>query len=353
MEIPLFFTFDRRDIGVSCLRDIPASSRDKDWKKKFFYIDAGVIPGGMHWREMGAKDKFKDDGPPADAYIENALFKRLSQRPSECQLIPEGALVKAGMSLPWRNSWLYPAFQRVDGGEWSLFDFFNPPRNAALRSADRVVGEQEPNVLKIHIEQFLPPAVPAGSTAQVSNPPPSGGVSVEETRKPSRIRISGKNIATAGMTASPVTASVSTTPEDVAVTSAPALVSLRPAPKRRRIMPPLSTFQATKAAQALHVGSLAEAQVESGSSMPLTSGEIVPSAAGGQSVTLADLISQASAFTTGSSMPPPLFTTSIVMTPSSVTTPLFSSSTPVSIFDSPISDFLVSGKDMPVTSAGG
>ncbi|MFS7903721.1 hypothetical protein Hanom_Chr01g00027351 [Helianthus anomalus] len=41
-----FFTFDRQDIDVSCLRDIPASSRDKDWKKKFFYIDTSVIPGG-------------------------------------------------------------------------------------------------------------------------------------------------------------------------------------------------------------------------------------------------------------------------------------------------------------------
>ncbi|MFS8021914.1 hypothetical protein Hanom_Chr16g01433111 [Helianthus anomalus] len=63
MEIPLF-SFDRRDICVSCLRDIPASSKDKDWKKKFFYIDAAVITQEMHWREMGAKDKFKDDGPP-------------------------------------------------------------------------------------------------------------------------------------------------------------------------------------------------------------------------------------------------------------------------------------------------
>ncbi|MFS7943743.1 hypothetical protein Hanom_Chr06g00503811 [Helianthus anomalus] len=45
-------------------------------------------------------------------------------------------------------------------------------------------------------------------------------------------------------------------------------------------------------------------------------------------------------------MPPPLFTTSVVMTPIPVTTPLFSSSTPVSIFYSPIGDFHASGKDM-------
>ncbi|MFS7918115.1 hypothetical protein Hanom_Chr03g00197071 [Helianthus anomalus] len=129
-----FLNFDRRDIGVSCLRDIPASSRDKEWKKKFFYIDASVIPRETHWREMGPKDKFKDE---------------------ESMVIQEGDLVMAGMSLLWRNSRLYPAFQRLDEGKWSLFDFVHPPRNAALISADRVIGEQEPKVLRIHLEQFL------------------------------------------------------------------------------------------------------------------------------------------------------------------------------------------------------
>ncbi|KAJ0549843.1 hypothetical protein HanHA300_Chr07g0238601 [Helianthus annuus] len=52
-------------------------------------------------------------------------------------------------------------------------------------------------------------------------------------------------------------------------------------------------------------------------------------------------------------MPPPLFTTSVVMTPSPITTPLFSNSTPAFIFDSPIGDFPMSGKEMPTTSAGG
>ncbi|MFS8034113.1 hypothetical protein Hanom_Chr17g01577401 [Helianthus anomalus] len=263
-----------------------------------------------------SKEKFKDDGPPADAYFENALFKRLSQRLSECQVIPEGALVKARMSLLWRNSRLYPAFQRFDNGEWTLFDFIDPPRHAALRFADRVVGEQEADV----------------------------GVSLEETKKPSRIRVTVKKVDTAGTTASPVATSVSTTSGDVVATSAPAMVSLRPVPKSRKIMPSFSTFQAD---------SLAEAQVESGSSIPLTYGEIVSSAASGQSVPLADLISQASAVLIGSSMPLPLFTTSVIMTPNPVTMPLFSSSILVSIFDSPIGDFPVFGKEMPTTFARG
>ncbi|MFS7929955.1 hypothetical protein Hanom_Chr04g00338471 [Helianthus anomalus] len=101
---------------------------------EFVCIALGHIPEIMvfrlfscWFREIGDKEKFKDEGPPADAYFENALFKRLNQRPSECQVIPEGALVLDGMSLLWRDSRLYPTFQRVDNGEWSLFDFIDPP----------------------------------------------------------------------------------------------------------------------------------------------------------------------------------------------------------------------------------
>ncbi|MFS7922276.1 hypothetical protein Hanom_Chr03g00247201 [Helianthus anomalus] len=199
------FTFDRRDIDVSCLRDIPASSRDKVPEKKLFYIDAGVIPREMQWREMGPKDKVKDDCPPKDAYVENTLFKRPCQCPSECIVIPEGALVMAGMSLLRRDIKLYPSFQRDDEGvclefillivyaltcvnltgKGSLFDFVDPPRNAALMVADCVIGEQEPNVLKVHLDQFLLPAVLADPSAYISQPPPNGGsnASVAETKK--------------------------------------------------------------------------------------------------------------------------------------------------------------------------
>ncbi|MFS7961149.1 hypothetical protein Hanom_Chr08g00711411 [Helianthus anomalus] len=342
-------------IGVSCLRDIPASSRDKDWMKKFFYIDASVIHEEMHWREMGANEKFKDDGPPADAYVENALFKRLSKRPSECTVIPEGALVMAGMSL-LRNSRLYPAFQRLDEGEWSLFDFFDPLRNTAFMSMDRAIGEQEPDVLRIRLKQFLLPAVPADPNAYVSQPHPSGGrsVCIAETKKPSRIKITGRKVITAGATTSPVAVSISAALEGATVTSAPtSLVSPKHAPKRRRMMPPLTAFQAIKGAHALPAGSFSETQVGGGSSMPLSSGEIVSSAAGGQSLPLADLISRASVVAVSSSLPSPLFTSAVVATPSSVTTLLFSSSSPVSLFHSPVGICSASEKEMPTTSVAG
>ncbi|MFS7904854.1 hypothetical protein Hanom_Chr01g00040941 [Helianthus anomalus] len=43
-----FFTFDHRSTDEACLRFVPSSCRDKDWKKKFFFVDANVILGEMH-----------------------------------------------------------------------------------------------------------------------------------------------------------------------------------------------------------------------------------------------------------------------------------------------------------------
>ncbi|MFS7954361.1 hypothetical protein Hanom_Chr07g00629391 [Helianthus anomalus] len=113
-------------------------------------------------------------------------------------------------------------------------------------------------------------------------------------------------------------------------------------------MPHLTSFQAIKAATPYPI-----THVAGGSSMPLSSGEIVSSAAGGQSLPLAHLISRASVVAISSLLPSPLFTTVVVVTPSFVTTPLVSSSTPVSLFDSQVGVFSASEKEMPTTSVAG
>ncbi|MFS7941431.1 hypothetical protein Hanom_Chr05g00476171 [Helianthus anomalus] len=76
-----------------------APCRDKYWKKRIFFIDADVIPGGMHWRVMASREKVKDDGPVKVEYQENALYKALTAHSSECTVIPKGALVLVGMSM--------------------------------------------------------------------------------------------------------------------------------------------------------------------------------------------------------------------------------------------------------------
>ncbi|MFS7986281.1 hypothetical protein Hanom_Chr11g01008481 [Helianthus anomalus] len=77
-----FFTFDRRGTDVSCIQLVPSSSRDKYWKKKFFYIDVVVVPGNMVWRKMALKEKVKGTTPTFTEYQNNALFKALSAHPS-------------------------------------------------------------------------------------------------------------------------------------------------------------------------------------------------------------------------------------------------------------------------------
>ncbi|KAM0027465.1 hypothetical protein Hdeb2414_s0019g00540541 [Helianthus debilis subsp. tardiflorus] len=89
--------------------------------------------------------------------------------------------------------------------EWSLFDFVDPPRHVALKAADRVLGEQEPDVLKIHLEQFLLPAVPADPTVYISLPPPSRGSNVAAIeKKPTRIKVTRRKYMAAGAASSSV-----------------------------------------------------------------------------------------------------------------------------------------------------
>ncbi|MFS8016260.1 hypothetical protein Hanom_Chr15g01366441 [Helianthus anomalus] len=85
--------------------------------------------------------------------------------------------------------------------------------------------------------------------------------------------------------------------------------------------------------------STAGVQVEGVFSVPLTSVEVIPSAASGPS--LAELISQASvAAAVSCSLPPLMPTTAVAVTTSPVSIPLPSSVTPMSLFDSPVSIFL-------------
>ncbi|KAJ0914344.1 hypothetical protein HanPSC8_Chr06g0237541 [Helianthus annuus] len=156
----------------------------------------------------------------------------------------------ARMSLLWRDVKLYPSFRRDDEGEWSFFDFVDPPRHAALKAADRVLGEQEPDVLEIHLEQFLLPGVPADPTAYVTIPPPSGGGSVVAIeKKPVKLKITGRKYLAAGASASSV--SVTTPAGSAAELTSPSHVS-----KKRKIVivPALTAFEAMQAAYALPLG---------------------------------------------------------------------------------------------------
>ncbi|MFS7951106.1 hypothetical protein Hanom_Chr07g00591031 [Helianthus anomalus] len=93
-----------------------------------------------------------------------------------------------------------------------------------------------------------------------------------------------------GAATSVVAVGVSVPAGGVTITSAAAeLVSPTRTLKKRRIVPPLTAFQAIQTAHALPTGSTAEVQVEGVSSTSLTSVDVMLSATSGPS--LSELIS--------------------------------------------------------------
>ncbi|KAJ0704267.1 hypothetical protein HanPI659440_Chr14g0560751 [Helianthus annuus] len=307
-----FFTFDRRDTEVSCLREIPTSSRDKDWKKKFFYLDASAIPGEMHWQDKGPKDKVKDDAPPADSYASNALYVKLCGRPFECTIIPEGALVMAGMSLLWPDIRRYPSFQREDGGEWGMFDFIDPPRHLALKPNDRRLDEGEPDVLKVHLEQFLLPAMPTDPLEYIA--PLSGmaaAVSASSEKKPIRLKLSGKKPAATTVSV-PVMEETPNASREVSLASD--LTSPGRASKKRKIFvaPTLSAFQAVQAACAISPGTFAG--ISSGVVPSTVVSTVAASCTGSASMPTGPQVSASFAPAVSCVMPIPSSTVSIAVT---------------------------------------
>ncbi|KAJ0850994.1 hypothetical protein HanPSC8_Chr13g0587201 [Helianthus annuus] len=346
-----FFTFDRRDTDVSCLRDIPTSSRDKDWKKKFFYIDASVIPGEMHWREKGPKDKVKDEGPSEDAYVSNVLYTKMCGRPFKCTVIPEGALVMAGMSLLWRDIRRYPR-------EWSMFDFVNPPRHLALKPADRVLDEGELDVLGMHLEQFILPAVPADPTSYISPLPAASTTSVPALeKKTARIKLTGKKQTTTNVAVASIEEAASL---GRGISLSASMTSPGRALKKRKtfVVPTLSAFEAVQAAHALPISTSTGVQTGVATSTPVATVALsVPDASIGVS---AEPKTQASATAAIScAMPLPTPTLSVVVTVDPIVAPR-TCGVGTSLFDSPISIFSVAEKEVTavsvaqeVTSLGG
>ncbi|MFS8032309.1 hypothetical protein Hanom_Chr17g01556061 [Helianthus anomalus] len=223
----------------------------------------------------------------------------------------------AGMSLLWRDIKLYPSFWRGDEGECSLFDFVDLPRHAALKAADRVLGEQEPDVLKIHLEQFLLPAVPANPAAYMTVPPPSGGGNVVVIeKKPVRVKITGRKYLVAGAGASSVSV---TAPAGIAAELAsPTHVSKK---RKTVFVPALTAFEAMQAAYTLPIGKYyLWVRVENVTAALMTSVGTIPSAA--SETNLSELIFQASVTAAVScTMPPPIPTIVVTVTTSPVSTP--------------------------------
>ncbi|KAJ0678027.1 hypothetical protein HanOQP8_Chr12g0443261 [Helianthus annuus] len=142
----------------------------------------------------------------------------------------------------WRDIKQYPSFRRDDAGDWSLFDFVDPPRHLALRVEDRVLNEGDPGVLEMHLEQFLLPALPADPAAYIAPLPlvrSSGVPSVE--KKPTRIKVTGRKYMASGAAASSVGGTALTGGD---ISTPVAMISPGPISKKGKtfVAPTLSAF---------------------------------------------------------------------------------------------------------------
>ncbi|MFS7952719.1 hypothetical protein Hanom_Chr07g00610221 [Helianthus anomalus] len=240
-------------------------------------------------------------------------------------------------------------------GNGVCLTLLTPLRHAALRAANRVLGEQEPDVLKIHLEQFMLPAVTANPSAYISQPPPSGGSSAAvPQKKPTRIKITGRKYmaASAATPSAGVTVSASgATPAAAEVTS-PTHVSKK---RKTFVVPTLTAFEAMQAAYALplgmylclrmllsttwfislnilfNTGITGGVQGQGVAPTSLASAGVTSPAIGGTD--LSELILKASSTTVVScDMPSSMPTTAMTMTISPISTPLPSSAAPSFLF---------------------
>ncbi|MFS7889193.1 hypothetical protein Hanom_Chr00s000003g01604071 [Helianthus anomalus] len=120
----------------------------------------------------------------------------------------------AGMSLSWHDiNCTLLSEGRMKVREWILFDFVDPPRHAALKAADRILGR---NVVAIE-------------------------------KKPIKVKITGRKYMVVGMGAS--SASMTTSTGSVAEQTSPTHVF-----KKRKIIHALTTFEAIQAAHIIPTG---------------------------------------------------------------------------------------------------
>ncbi|MFS7898754.1 hypothetical protein Hanom_Chr05g00429801 [Helianthus anomalus] len=165
-----FFTFDRRSTDEACLRYVPLSSRDKDWKNKFFFIDVDVIPGEIHWRVMAAKEK------------------------------------------------IYPTFRTANGASFTLANFLYLEKYVYILAVDRLLHFGEESILRAYVGYFL--ISHSHMEGVLQGFPTSGGVeesgaAVTAPKKIIRIRRGGRERSTKGQSSRDASLATSTTTSEV------------------------------------------------------------------------------------------------------------------------------------------
>lgn len=93
---------------------VKAPDGSKDWKNKFFWVDARVAPISMKWKKH---TEVRLDPIPADGSFDYDLFNKLRDPLVNVQTYPEHVLVMAGISQAWDKPTEIPILRPVDSDE--------------------------------------------------------------------------------------------------------------------------------------------------------------------------------------------------------------------------------------------
>ncbi|GJX45999.1 hypothetical protein Tco_0262675, partial [Tanacetum coccineum] len=157
-----WFSFAKRGGSAPVCMEVTKSGL-KQWKEKFFLIDRRAIPFHMPWRHP---DSCITDKIPTDFNQDHV--DRLKAHIVKLRDIPEGVLVRSGLSRVWRNPMCDPVLRRSDNTAMSIHDFLCMP------SLEKATVREEPHELGTSIlsrvaDHTTPPA-PAGTAIPRASP---------------------------------------------------------------------------------------------------------------------------------------------------------------------------------------
>ncbi|GJY76182.1 hypothetical protein Tco_0481298 [Tanacetum coccineum] len=116
-----WFSFAKRGGSAPVCMEV-TKSRLKQWKEIFFLIDRRAIPFHMPWRHP---DSCITDKVPTSFNQDHV--DRLKAHIVKLRDIPEGVLVRSGLSRVWRNPMCDPVLRRSDNTVMSIHDFLCMP----------------------------------------------------------------------------------------------------------------------------------------------------------------------------------------------------------------------------------
>ncbi|GJT29241.1 hypothetical protein Tco_0909516, partial [Tanacetum coccineum] len=150
-----WFSFAKRGGSAPVCMEVTKSGL-KQWKEKKFLIDRRAIPFHMPWRHP---DSCITDKVPTSFNQDHV--DRLKAHIVKLRDIPEGVLVRSGLSRVWRNPMCDPVLRRSDNTVMSIHDFLCMPslEKATVREEPHELGT---SILDRVVDRTTPPA-PAGT----------------------------------------------------------------------------------------------------------------------------------------------------------------------------------------------